>query len=63
MVNTYCRCGTGATAPNADSVVSPRNRTMLLEGLDKIGLTQALESMIAAFQVADRRRRPSIYPT
>ncbi len=36
---------------------------MLLEGLDDIGLTQALESMIAVFQVADRRRRPSIYPT
>ena len=35
----------------------------LLEGLDDIGLTQALESMIAAFQVADRRRRPSIYST
>jgi 3-isopropylmalate/(R)-2-methylmalate dehydratase small subunit len=41
--------------------VSPRNRKMLLEGLDEIGLTQALEPRIAAFQAADRVRRPWIY--
>ena len=43
--------------------VAPRNRKMLLEGLDEIGLTQAMEPKIAAFQAADRKRRPWIYPT
>ncbi len=43
--------------------VAPRNRKMLLEGLDEIGLTQALEPRIAAFQAADRKRRPWIYPS
>ena len=42
--------------------VAPRNRKMLLEGLDEIGLTQAMEPKIAAFQAADRKRRPWIYP-
>ena len=42
--------------------VAPRRRKMLLEGLDEIGLTQALEPKIAAFQAADRVRRPWIYP-
>jgi len=42
--------------------VAPRNKKMLLEGLDEIGLTQALEPKIAAFQAADRKRRPWIYP-
>ena len=42
--------------------VAPRNKKMLLEGLDEIGLTQALEPRIAAFQAADRVRRPWIYP-
>ena len=41
--------------------VAPRNKKMLLEGLDEIGLTQALEPRIAAFQAADRKRRPWIY--
>ena len=41
--------------------VAPRNRKMLLEGLDEIGLTLALEPKIAAFQAADRKRRPWIY--
>ncbi|MGQ0510751.1 MAG: 3-isopropylmalate dehydratase small subunit [Betaproteobacteria bacterium] len=41
--------------------VSPRNRKMLLEGLDEIGLTLAMEPKIAAFQAADRKRRPWIY--
>ena len=41
--------------------VAPRNKKMLLEGLDEIGLTQALEPKIAAFQAADRQRRPWIY--
>jgi len=41
--------------------VAPRNRKMLLEGLDEIGLTLALEPRIAAFQAADRVRRPWIY--
>ncbi len=43
--------------------VAPRNRKMLLEGLDEIGLTLAMESKIAAFQSADRARRPWIYAT
>jgi 3-isopropylmalate/(R)-2-methylmalate dehydratase small subunit len=42
--------------------VAPRNKKMLLEGLDEIGLTQAMEPRIAAFQAADRVRRPWIYP-
>ena len=41
--------------------VAPRNKKMLLEGLDEIGLTQALEPKIAAFQAADREKRPWIY--
>jgi 3-isopropylmalate/(R)-2-methylmalate dehydratase small subunit len=41
--------------------VAPRNRKMLLEGLDEIGLTLAMEPKIAAFQAADRLRRPWIY--
>ncbi len=42
--------------------VSPRRRTMLLEGLDELGLTLAMEPKIAAFEAADRQRRPWIYP-
>ena len=34
---------------------------MLLEGLDEVGLTLALEPKIAAFQAADRVRRPWVY--
>jgi 3-isopropylmalate/(R)-2-methylmalate dehydratase small subunit len=34
---------------------------MLLEGLDEIGLTLAREAEIAAFQAADRERRPWVY--
>ena len=40
--------------------VAPRHRKMLLEGLDEIGLTLALEPKIAAFQAEDRARRPWI---
>ena len=43
--------------------IAPRNRKMLLEGLDEIGLTLAMEPKIAAFQAADRQRRPWIYPS
>ena len=42
--------------------IAPRAKKMLLEGLDEIGLTQALEPKIAAFQNADRQKRPWIYP-
>ena len=42
--------------------VAPRNKKMLLEGLDEIGLTLAMEPKISAFQAADRKRRPWIYP-
>ena len=41
---------------------APRQRKMLLEGLDEIGLTLAMEPKIAAFEAADRARRPWIYP-
>ena len=41
--------------------VAPRNKKMLLEGLDEIGLTLAMEPKIAAFQAADRGKRPWIY--
>jgi 3-isopropylmalate/(R)-2-methylmalate dehydratase small subunit len=43
--------------------VSSRRRKMLLEGLDEIGLTLAMEPKIAAFEAADRARRPWIYAT
>jgi 3-isopropylmalate/(R)-2-methylmalate dehydratase small subunit len=42
--------------------IAPRAKKMLLEGLDEVGLTLALEPKIAAFQAADRKRRPWIYP-
>jgi len=42
--------------------ISPRRRRMLLEGLDELGLTMAMEPKIAAFETADRARRPWIYP-
>jgi len=42
--------------------ISPRRRRMLLEGLDELGLTMAMEPKIAAFEAADRARRPWIYP-
>jgi 3-isopropylmalate/(R)-2-methylmalate dehydratase small subunit len=41
--------------------ISPRNKLMLLDGLDEIGLTLAMEPKIAAFQAADREKRPWIY--
>ncbi|MSQ87698.1 MAG: 3-isopropylmalate dehydratase small subunit [Betaproteobacteria bacterium] len=42
--------------------IAPRGKKMLLEGLDEIALTLAMEPKIAAFQAADRQRRPWIYP-
>jgi len=42
--------------------ISPRRKKMLLEGLDELGLTLALEPRIAAFEAADRKKRPWIYP-
>jgi 3-isopropylmalate/(R)-2-methylmalate dehydratase small subunit len=42
--------------------IPPRQKKMLLEGLDELGLTLALEPKIAAFEAADRARRPWIYP-
>jgi 3-isopropylmalate/(R)-2-methylmalate dehydratase small subunit len=41
--------------------VGARRKQMLLDGLDEIALTLALEPRIAAFQAADRARRPWIY--
>ena len=41
--------------------IGARRRQMLLEGLDEIGLTLGLEPKIAAFQAADRERRPWVY--
>ena len=42
--------------------ITPRRKKMLLEGLDELGLTLAMEPKIAAFEAADRQRRPWIYP-
>ena len=42
--------------------IGARAKRMLLDGLDEIELTLALEPKIAAFQAADRARRPWIYP-
>ena len=39
----------------------PYRKQALLEGLDDIGMTLKLEDRIAAFQAADRERRPWIY--
>jgi len=41
--------------------VDPLHRKALLEGLDAVGLTLARETEIAAFQAADRKRRPWVY--
>jgi 3-isopropylmalate/(R)-2-methylmalate dehydratase small subunit len=41
--------------------ITPRRKKMLLEGLDELGLTLAMEPKIAAFEAADRQRRPWIY--
>ena len=42
--------------------ISPRRKKMLLEGIDELGVTLAMEPKIAAFEAADRARRPWIYP-
>jgi len=42
--------------------ISPRRKKMLLEGLDELGLTLALEPKVAAFEKTDRQKRPWIYP-
>ncbi len=39
-------------------VIEPLRRTMLLEGLDPIGLTLTRDAAIAAFQALDAARRP-----
>jgi 3-isopropylmalate/(R)-2-methylmalate dehydratase small subunit len=41
--------------------IGARAKRMLLEGLDELGLTLALEPKVAAFQAADRARRPWVY--
>jgi 3-isopropylmalate/(R)-2-methylmalate dehydratase small subunit len=41
--------------------VSARRKKMLLEGLDELGLTLKMEPKIAAFEIADRAKRPWIY--
>jgi 3-isopropylmalate/(R)-2-methylmalate dehydratase small subunit len=41
--------------------ISPRRKRMLLEGLDDLGATLAMEPRIAAFEAADRAQRPWIY--
>jgi 3-isopropylmalate/(R)-2-methylmalate dehydratase small subunit len=41
--------------------IGARAKRMLLEGLDELGLTLALEPKIAAVQAADRARRPWVY--
>lgn len=55
---------TTITTPAGRSVpieVNAARREALLEGLDDIGLTLKRASAIAAFQAADRARRPWIY--
>jgi 3-isopropylmalate/(R)-2-methylmalate dehydratase small subunit len=37
-------------------------RSALMQGLDDLGMTKTREAEIAAFQAADRERRPWIYP-
>ncbi len=52
------------TTPDGDEVafaVDRRRREALLQGLDEITLTLRREPEIAAFQAADRRRRPWVY--
>ena len=52
------------TAPDGDEVaftVDRRRREALLQGLDEITLTLRREPEIAAFQAADRARRPWVY--
>ncbi|HWL79595.1 MAG TPA: 3-isopropylmalate dehydratase small subunit [Roseomonas sp.] len=51
--------GEGVTLP---FIVEPLRRTMLLEGLDPIGLTLTREAAIAAFQARDAQRRPWLQP-
>ena len=43
-------------------VIEPLRKTMLLEGLDPIGLTLTREAAIAAFQAKDAQRRPWLRP-
>ncbi len=52
------------TAPDGEEVafaVDRRRREALLQGLDEITLTLRREPEIAAFQAADRKRRPWVY--
>ncbi len=52
------------TAPDGEEVaftVDRRRREALLQGLDEVTLTLRREPEIAAFQEADRRRRPWVY--
>jgi len=41
--------------------IGARRRKMLLQGLDEISLTLAIDAKSAAYQAADRERRPWIY--
>ena len=52
------------TTPSGQRIgftVDPGRRTMLLEGLDEIGLTLRREHEITGFQMRDRSARPWIY--
>ena len=49
------------TARRSPFAVDPRRREALLQGLDEVTLTLRREPEIAAFQAADRRRRPWVY--
>lgn len=54
------------TAPSGKTYpfqVEERRREAMLQGLDEIGVTLRRAGEIAAFQDADRRRRPWIYQT
>jgi 3-isopropylmalate/(R)-2-methylmalate dehydratase small subunit len=57
---TECTVTTPDGGRHEFTVDAPR-RTMLLEGLDEIGVTLKHEDAIAAFQGADRGRRPWVW--
>ncbi len=52
---------TGADGSVHAFEIGAARREALLEGLDAIGVTLKREDEIAAFQEADRERRPWIY--
>ena len=56
-----CTIGAAPDATPMTFAIDPTARSMLLEGLDEIGLTEQQSDLIAAFEAADRQRRPWAY--